>query len=270
MNTGLVTEDSVNDDVFARLERFIVGWNTAHVQHDVDEEKWEGFFGEWRRCTPQAVKAQASVSSVSISALSDFGNFAAMFSCAFHEYRGSGALFNVWRASQLASDERRNCRVLATLLDHSGEHGQGTGLFCRLLSTIGLWDFKTLAAEGRYYTRTEVWPLDDSESRVDIEIESDDFLIFIEAKITADEQGDQLQRYFELAQCKAVRRKWVVIYLTTDGRNPADHTLRDSGRIKPASWSQVSHAVRSFTLDRPDSPVRDRLFQYAEFVGALR
>jgi len=265
---GLADDDSLKDGFFARLERFIAEWNAANRQPVVDGEKWEEFFSEWRRHAPQAVEARASV--VSIRDPSDFAKFATAFSGAFREYRRSGAMFNVWRAAQLGSDERRNCRVLATFLDHSGEHGQGSGILCRLLSTIELLDFEELAASRHYYTRTEVWPLDDPESRVDIEIESDDFLIFIEAKIAHDEAGDQLQRYLELARVKAAHRNWVLIYLTPDGRNTANPLLRDNARIKPASWSQVSRAVRSYTFDRPNGPIRDLLLQYAEFAGTLR
>lgn len=256
-------------NLLRRLEGFIAEWNaiTRPAVDDGEKPKWAEFFDEWRKLTPQDLEVPAKV--VPTLNPGPFAEFVTAFPTAFDGYRRSGTMFNVWNATQLGNDERRNCRVLAKFLDHSGDHGQGSEILCRLLSMINLGDFATRAANRRYYTRTEVWPLDDSESRVDIEIEGDDFLIFIEAKIAADEAGDQLQRYLELAWLKAGRRDWVVIYLTPNGRHTGNHNLRDNGRIMPASWSQVSRAVQSSVFGCPDGPIRHLLLQYAEFVGTF-
>ncbi len=258
---------SVEDNFAARLERFIAEWNAAAAVVLPVVPKWAEFFDGWRKLAPKGLEVRANVGSNLDPA--QFAEFAAALPNAFREYRQSGAMLNVWSAAQLGGDEKRNCKVLATFLDCSGDHGQGSEIFCRLLSAIELPDFARRAANSYYYTRTEVWPLHDPESRVDIEIEGDDFLIFIEAKIAADEAEGQLQRYLELAQLKAARRDWVVIYLTPDGRSPADDDLRGNAEIKPMSWSQVSRSVRSCALDCPESPIRHLLFQYAEFVGSL-
>jgi hypothetical protein len=176
--------------------------------------------------------------------------------------------FNIFKTGQLGNDELRNCKVLASFLDCSGDHGQGAAVFCRILLAIGLSDFANSAKKRCYYTRTEVWPLADPGSRVDIEIEGDDFLIFIEAKIAADEGEDQLQRYLALARLKAAGRDWAVIYLTSDGRDAANRNLPDRDRIKTASWSQISRAVRC-VAKYSNNLMNYILLQYADFLESI-
>lgn len=263
----LLQDDQCGEEPQRRLERFISGWNAKRGPPVVPGKNWAEFFNEWRRRAPLIDVARARKNSIAHT--SDFAKFAAAFPSAFRVYRESGAMFNTWKNARLGTDERRNCKVLAALLDHSGEHGQGSVILCRLLATIGLLEFRDLAAANRYSTRTEVWPLDDAESRIDIEIEDEKFLIFIEAKIGAVEGKDQLKRYLDLAEIKAANRKWAIIFLTPDGRDSAvEHTVCEE-RIKPASWTQVSRAVQYSAADCPDGPIRHILSQYAQFVGSL-
>jgi hypothetical protein len=265
----LSSRDSFTYNLPALLERFIAEWNaTCAIRAGSGNTlKWMEFFDKWRKLPAQKFVATDNV--VSTIEPSHLARFAETFSSQFEKYRQSGVMFNIWKTAQLGNDERKNCKVLAAFLDCTGDHGQGAAVFCRLLSAIGLSSFSESAKKCRYYTRTEVWPLADPESRVDVEIEGDDFLIFIEAKITADEGEDQLQRYLELARLKAAGRDWAVIYLTSDGRDAANRNLPDIVRIKPASWSQVSRAVRSCVAECSNNMVNYILLQYADFLGSL-
>jgi hypothetical protein len=107
--------ESMKDGLFARLECFITEWNSAETPPLVDAAKWEEFFTEWRSHAQKGGEAPASV--VALLDQNHFAAFATAFPNVFRAYRESGVMFNVWRAAQIGSDERRNCKILATLLD---------------------------------------------------------------------------------------------------------------------------------------------------------
>ena len=119
-----------------------------------------------------------------------------------------------------------------------------------------------------YWTRTEQLPLGDLESRVDIEIESSAFLIFIEVKVRAPETGDQLQRYVDLAPKKAAGRPWSIIYLTTNGRKPDSVALH--GKVIPLSWRQIANILDAHTTGNTGDTFSGRIFrQFADHVRYL-
>lgn len=257
-----------SSEFLQRFERFTTDWRRARGTLGEVQSAWETFFDNWRAHAPERTGPKEKV----VFEINEyqFSRLAIEFRTVFEAYRGSGMRFNVWKAAQLGRDEKRNCRVLATFLDHFEDHGHGSEILCRLLSELGLVDFARSAARQRYYTRTEVWPLANPESWVDIEIEDDDFVVFIEAKVRAPELGDQLERYVDLVRQKAARRSCMVIYLTPDGRAPSNPRLGDIHEIRTASWSQVSRAVRSSVGASVDRPIDNLLRQYAEFLETFR
>jgi hypothetical protein len=238
------------------------------------------FTSAWRAATVAPGKATAIVkglgpppatggewpAELAVLDLERLAKFVARFRPAVGGFLRRGERFNVWQAALLGRDERRNCNVLSTFLDHRGQHGQGAEILVRLLVEIGLGQLAERARQCRYDTRTEAWPLGDGNSRIDIEVEGDDFLVFVEVKIGASETRDQLRRYRDLAYRKAARREWVVLYLTPDRRGPIDPTLCDDSRIKRASWKDVAEAVRSCVRDKEASPIHHLLLRYAEFI----
>ena len=90
----------------------------------------------------------------------------------------------------------------------------------------------------RYFTTEECCPLGNQESRVDIEIDADEFLLFIEIKINAMEGRDQLQRYIDIAQSKAKNRDWLIVYLTRDGKLPEKYNAHKN--LQGMSWIEIS------------------------------
>jgi len=135
---------------------------------------------------------------------------------------------NVWKIADLGNNEVRICSVLAWLLDQNGSHGQGDMFLkaiIRLLREksddgfIGGEIKEEFISEGST-VYVESLPLGDSKSRVDIEIEGKKFLLFIEAKIHASEQEDQLKRYLEIADKKSAGRPYAISFLTLDARKP--------------------------------------------------
>jgi hypothetical protein len=222
------------------------------------------FFEQWRDINKSTTKEMVATLSEE-----EFIVFSREFSAEYSKRRQAGMMFNVWMASQLGLDERRNAKVLSAFLDKSGDHGQGSKILFRFLSSLGLEEIADNIATSDYLTRTEVWPLDDLGSRIDIEIENEFILIFVELKISANESGDQLQRYLELGRRKAAHRNWAVIYLTPNGRKAENKELLYIDRLKPASWLDVSNAVRSAAIDCKTELISNVMIQYAEFVASL-
>jgi hypothetical protein len=139
------------------------------------------------------------------------------------EHRRLGSGINVWEASGLGWDELRNSKVLAWLLDCRGTHGQGAGILAGLLDCIARKSSEFPVSANTvlpYWTRIELCPWGENGSRVDIEVDGDGLLLFIEVKIGAMETTDQLDRYLAIGRAKARDRPWGVIYLTRHGRLP--------------------------------------------------
>jgi hypothetical protein len=168
-----------------------------------------------------------------------FVDFARAFSAIPRENRTK---VNIWRAAGLGTDEVRNTRVLAWLLDRFEDHGQGSSVLESLIDRVNSRCGATgvdasVVRNSSYWTRTESRPLSSLESRVDIEIESDSFLIFVEVKIYAGETGDQLDRYAELIRRKAGQHKpTLVLFLTPNGRRPDNAVLN----VVPIFWRDVA------------------------------
>ena len=141
---------------------------------------------------------------------------------------------NVWQTAGLKNDEVRHSKVLKWILDCRGDHGQGNTILLQLLKHLPV--LQQYQPKG-YFTTEECCPLGNQESRVDIEIDADEFLLFIEIKINAMEGRDQLQRYIDIAQSKAKNRDWLIVYLTRDGKLPEKY--EDQKNLFGLSWEQL-------------------------------
>lgn len=153
--------------------------------------------------------------------------------------RASGAFANVWSVAGLRRDEVRTASVLGWLLDPRGSHGRGPAFAEALWAAAGGealgFDLSTLRR-----ATTEVCPLGDQSNRVDIALEGDDFLVFVEVKVDAALQPDQLQRYAAAAaSAAAIRGKphFAVIYLA-----PWKAPLPD--RCVHVTWRDLARAIR--------------------------
>lgn len=152
-----------------------------------------------------------------------------------------GLAVNVWQTAGLKNDEVRHSKVLKWFLDCRGDHGQGNAILLHLLKELPLLE---KYQPKRYFTTEECCPLGNQESRVDIEIDADEFLLFIEIKINATEGKDQLQRYIDIAQAKAKNRDWLIVYLTRDGKLPEKY--EDQKNLFGLSWEQLSKILSKY------------------------
>ena len=123
------------------------------------------------------------------------------------------------------------------------DHGQGKAFLNALFESIHL--SSSLPTLTQYRTTAENHPLGEISERVDIEIEAENLLVFIEVKINAIEGEKQLERYLDNARIKAGNRTFVVIYLTRDGLLPINYRNRQD--IIGLSWKRLATAFTQYT-----------------------
>lgn len=205
--------------------------------------------------------------------------FFSLFKPAINEYYRFGHGVNVWDVAGVGCDEMRNSAILSWLFDCNGSHGQGNIFLEGLLTWLSNHnDISSLARTNlpppgsthnvHYWTRVESLPQGEKESRVDIEIIGP-FVLIIEVKINAMENGDQLKRYVDIAMKKAVLNKWGVIYLTRQGSKPTDVSLREN--ICNISWKQLISIIGS-VVDRhliKGSFVEHQIRQFCRHIELL-
>jgi len=211
----------MNDVGVEAMHQFFVDWQQLHrlVQlPEIQFERWQQFFSEWK-----SLETTISVQEKFIKFdCGHFEEFVKAFAEPYDNYCQSGAFINIWQVAGIGKDELRNSAVLAWMLDHSADHGQGSSILERLVAMIGNIREIDLSLESirknNYRVKTESLPMGELHSRIDIEVEGADFLIFIEVKINAQETNDQLQRYLDLVKRKSAGRSWAIIFLTPTGR----------------------------------------------------
>lgn len=98
------------------------------------------------------------------------------------EEKALGMKVNVWKTANLGRYEVRNSKVLRWFLDMHEDHGQGSFFLKALYDSLG-WDKSSFPFPSVYRATEECCPLGDESERVDIEIESDEVLLFIEVKL---------------------------------------------------------------------------------------
>lgn len=270
-------------ELAARLGAFFTAWKERRNALPSDQPpgplapQLQRFFSAWQPLRT-GIESQRSVpvidGAVRVAEMTRFfRNFGpALQARAEHRRLGSG--INVWEASGLGWDELRNSKVLAWLLDCRGTHGQGAGILAGLLDCIARKsrEFPVSAnTELPYWTRIEPCPWGEDESRVDIEVDGDALLLFIEVKIGAMETTDQLDRYLAIGKAKARDRPWGVIYLTRHGRLPLRFTRAGADvPLIPMSWSDVKEVLEQQVRTLPDCFARHVLRQLAEHIHSFR
>ncbi|WP_296407944.1 PD-(D/E)XK nuclease family protein [Zoogloea sp.] len=254
-----------------QTQQFFTGWQAAQPfesENDAHVARMEAFFDAWKRSVP----AGASSNPAEAFHCQQFAEFSAAFSPACQDYRRTGVRANAWRAAGVGKDEMRNSAVLRWLLDGFEDHGQGAAILVAILRQLKRTDLAELASVHPYWTRVEACPFGEQESRIDIEIESPRFLIFIEVKVRATETGNQLERYLDLAAAKAAaeQKPSALIFLTPTGRHAVSEKLRE--KIIPFSWKQLARILDEHVRKEglSNTTAGTLLLQYAEHVRTLR
>lgn len=199
--------------------------------------------------------------------LNDFQNFYEKFTPLYSSNIKRGAAINVWQQAGLKQDEVRNTVALAWWLDCNGTHNLKSIVLAQLLNTLDKSDnLPTVDQLGNYQVMVESLPLGDIEDRIDIEIQGDDFLIFIEVKINAREGPEQLKRYHDLLHKKAdfyKLEKRALIYLT---RYELSKTNIDCLCV---SWRQLALALERLKLSEEVGHTNSLLWQFCRHIQSF-
>lgn len=193
---------------------------------EIDEFFKQFHFDKFQRSTQNCI-------DVSMGDLSSFfDGLSVMYDSALKK----GDMFNIFDILSPKEDEVKNCKILRWILDCNGSHGLGQNLANALFHKLKL---DNINLNKVYRCSTEVCPLGNQENRVDIVLTSDDFVIYIEAKINANEGEEQISRYAKSISTQGMGKKQAVIFLTKEGYYPKS-TDRSYDKIYPVSWKQVS------------------------------
>ena len=161
------------------------------------------------------------------------------------------SVFNPFEVLGLETYELRHTKTLAWLLDPKGSHNLGIAFVERFLKGLppgvagqlpanldAARVFSELPVRNKTLMLGEASSPDmveaaekDSSKRIDVYVQVDaTFFLAIEAKIGANEHGDQLQHYREAVQKQAgglASASALLLYLTLDGAAPAQQAERD-------------------------------------------
>lgn len=234
----------INGEFVKGLKHFFEQWKTIQTQLVVE---------------PNIKKKELVIPN--IEELEKFFNIYQQVNQIREKERRMGTEINVWQAANLGRYEVRNSKTLCCFLDCNADHGQKDAFLKAFLSCINLGYLNT----EKYLTTEESCPIGEQSERVDIEVESDNFLLFIEVKIDAFEGEEQLNRYYDVATKKSNARFWRVIYLTKDGVLP-DKEKQNNERFIGMSWKTLATAFQQLAKQEPDNRVYWLAQQFAQHI----
>lgn len=160
-----------------------------------------------------------------------------------------GERFNIFSILRMNRDESKtHSRFLYELLNPQGRHGEGDAFLHLFLETV----LELNAPLGdRYRVMREL--ATERNRRVDIVVESRDFIAGIELKIDAADQPAQLHDYYqELQQCSGNRKSVTLAYLTLDGKGPSAMSLNklDGDEVSCISYEEHISGWLQACIDR--------------------
>ncbi len=216
----------------------------------------------------QGGQAKAAAAAVPGERLANFlGNLRK----ALHSRRQDGHLLNVWTIAGLKRNEVRTSAVLGWVLDCNGSHGFRGSIFESLIAALQRRG-NSAALDGlvlgrNYQLAVEHCALGERDNRVDLAIEGENCIIYIEVKIDAPEGREQLKRYLESAKSKAValkKPKAAVLYLSEAW--PADRPPE----LICLRWREVAHAILSVVANEKRTSMSAALLtQFANHINKL-
>lgn len=189
--------------------------------------------------------------------------------------RPRAATPDVWGLAGLRRDEVRNAAVLAWALDPLGSHGLGPAVLDALAGVLrrrwpyadgDLFPFPATVGECR--VRAELNPFADLSRRVDLALDGADFTAFVEVKISASENPEQVATYLGLAERRAAatgRSRWGVVFVAP--RVPP-RLSADGPRVLVATWRDVGAAIRTAVPDDGDL-AHQMLHQFAAHAASF-
>ncbi|WP_454917080.1 PD-(D/E)XK nuclease family protein [Xanthobacter sediminis] len=162
--------------------------------------------------------------------------------------RADDRMTNIWAIAGLKRNEVRTTSVLAWALDHRQDHGFGDAVLRALFERFAEQLPADIQLGANYRVRTEYCAFGAQEDRIDIAIEGENYIIFIEAKIDAPEGAQQIERYLRKAKDRAQHTRksaWCVLYLSES--SPA---IQATGVVR-ILWHDIADAIEVAVKRRP-------------------
>lgn len=228
------------------------------------------FFNQWRQVShgvihEDTIETASRLASFDVP-LTEFLDKYSVLNVEYEYKCAQGNAINVWKTVGLKQGEVKNTAILKWLLDHSASHGQKNAVLLEFLKLLPN-RFKKYYPR-QYMTLAESCPLGERESRIDIEVNAEEFLLFIEVKINATEGEQQLQRYADIAQKKAGLRDWGVVYLTRHGKVPQ---VYQGERFIGLSWQDVSQMLQQYVQSHKEQHKATWLIQqFADHISSFK
>jgi hypothetical protein len=231
--------------------------------------KLHDFINDWQNCAKTQFSAKMQQSELNHFTLNGFISDIIPLLSTIKDERCNGDSVNVWEVAGLGYDEVRISSVFAWFLNCHAEHGQGSTLLSAIIDKLpkkpNQFPFSETIQSKPYWLYVESCASGELSSRIDIEIESEEFLLFIEVKVFAGETNNQLERYIEIAGQKAGKRRWGIIYLTPNGKPPSIvHPM-----LLSISWKDIADVFHSHAkLNLPVQSYSGRLIsQFAKHIS---
>jgi hypothetical protein len=181
----------------------------------------------------------------------------------------SGENFNIFNLLNISGDELSHSRVIATLLNQKGMHGKDNKFIELFLDCIGIKDFSIKHVTTEIEKFIGYISADYSKGgRIDISLTNDKGeQIFIENKIYANDQWNQLIRY------RKYNPDAYLFYLTLFGNEPSETSIGKDNKIGYINISYNEHILEWLELckiESIDNPLlRETLTQYIILVKQL-
>ena len=184
-----------------------------------------------------------------------------------------GERFNIFKVCRITDKEvLLHSRLIAALLNPEGAHGLGELFLMSFLRDVIDDEFNFNVNSAKVYTEKDIGPVTDrSGGQIDILVQDDKGnIIVIENKIYAEDQKNQLVRYYNYA--KENSNNFRLIYLTLDGHEPSKESLGKEGIVYHIA-SYRDHILRwleDCAKESYDKPlIRETLAQYISVIKQL-
>lgn len=258
------------DDRLRRLSGFLDQWRglaAAHTPGSTD--RLERFLREARPYLREVRRAQTPTFKSLAPSAQVLAALFEQLQAPLARARMDGARLNVWTTAGLKRDEVRNAGVLAALFDPARSGVRAQAFLSAFLTRVQGEDRSVLPTPEElktgYVVQTEACPLGASDTRVDLSIEGEDFLLLIEVKIDAGEGREQLSRYAQVLANKAslLGKRPALVYLS-----PLPAKAPPAGTFY-ADWRAVQDAARAAVaaVKTSDRTFQDHLLgQFAQHV----
>lgn len=267
------------------LETFLVNFaefanNWKELNTEDLGNRLKGFFDKWQDHFDYShLLKEVTSTKICADRIQAFMTEMAPLVNEIRDERKTGYATNVWSVARLGSDEVKVSSVLAWFLDCQAEHGQGSAILGRMLDLIQSrsnfegwsWPSSETISKSRYWVNVESCPNGDRFSRVDIEIDGEKFLLFLEVKIFAPETDVQLDRYMNIGRCKSAGRPWGLIFLTCDGNGSKKSVnVNGSNNFACVSWKDIADIFKAHANTLPTCFSKAIMNQYAVHIQNFR